>query len=73
MNALTRDLVKLVDIAEKNQKAKEELSASDRKFREKLHLMPAGWLAERSKRTLSVSGNLSCILPVFPIQPGRQA
>ena len=40
MNALTRDLVKLVDIAEKNQKAKEELSASDRKFREKLHLMP---------------------------------
>ena len=45
MNALTRDLVKLVDIAEKNQKAKEELSASDRKFREKLHLMPpVGWL-----------------------------
>lgn len=45
MNALTRDLVKLVEIAEKNQKAKEELSASDRKFREKLHLMPpVGWL-----------------------------
>lgn len=45
MNALTRDLVKLVDIAEKNQKAKEELSASDRRFREKLHLMPpVGWL-----------------------------
>ena len=45
MNALTRDLVKLVDIAEKNQKVKEELSAQDRKFREKLHLMPpVGWL-----------------------------
>ena len=45
MNALTRDLVKLVDTAEKNQKAKEELSAQDRKFREKLHLMPpVGWL-----------------------------
>ena len=45
MNALTRDLVKLVDIAEKNQKAKEELSASNKKFREKLHLMPpVGWL-----------------------------
>ena len=45
MNALTRDLIKLVDIAEKDQKTREERSADDRKFREKLHLMPpVGWL-----------------------------
>ena len=45
MNALTRDLVKLVETAEENQKTKEALSASDRKYRENLHLMPpAGWL-----------------------------
>ena len=45
MNALTRDLVKLVDIVEKDQKTREEKSADDRKFREKLHLMPpVGWL-----------------------------
>ena len=40
MNALTRDLVKLVETAEQSQKTREELSVSDRKFREKLHLMP---------------------------------
>ena len=45
MNALTRDLVKLVETAEQSQKTREELSVSDRKFREKLHLMPlVGWL-----------------------------
>lgn len=45
MNALTRDLVKLVDIAEKNQQAEEDRAATARKFREKLHLMPpVGWL-----------------------------
>ena len=45
MNALTRDLAKLVETAEQSQKTREELSVSDRKFREKLHLMPpAGWL-----------------------------
>ena len=37
MNALTRDLVKLVETAEQSQKTREELSVSDRKFREKLH------------------------------------
>ena len=45
MNALTRDLAKLVKTAEQSQKTREELSVSDRKFREKLHLMsPVGWL-----------------------------
>ena len=45
MNALTRDLVKLVETAEQSQKTREELPVSDRKFREKLHLMPpVGWL-----------------------------
>lgn len=45
MNALTRDLAKLVETAEQSQKTREELSVSDRKFREKLHLMPpVGWL-----------------------------
>ena len=45
MNALTRDLTKLVETAEQSQKTREELSVSDRKFREKLHLMPpVGWL-----------------------------
>ena len=36
MNALTRDLAKLVETAEQSQKTREELSVSDRKFREKL-------------------------------------
>ncbi len=45
MNALTRDLIKLVETAEQNQKAREELSVTDRKYREHLHLMPpVGWL-----------------------------
>ena len=45
MNALTRNLTKLVETAEQSQKTREELSVSDRKFREKLHLMPpVGWL-----------------------------
>lgn len=48
MNALTRDLVKLVETAEQSQKTREELSVSDRKFREKLHLMPpVGWLNDQ--------------------------
>ena len=38
MNALTRDLVKLVNITEENQTAKEQTSSAQ--FREKLHLMP---------------------------------
>ena len=43
MNALTRDLVKLVNITEENQAAKEQTSGAQ--FREKLHLMPpVGWL-----------------------------
>ena len=43
MNALTRDLVKLVNITEENQAAKEQTSGTQ--FREKLHLMPpVGWL-----------------------------
>lgn len=43
MNALTRDLVKLVNITEENQAAKEHTSGAQ--FREKLHLMPpVGWL-----------------------------
>ena len=45
MNALTRDLVKLVEAAEQNQKVREEMSDSDRRFRTHLHLMPpVGWL-----------------------------
>ena len=45
MNALTRDLVKLVEAAEQNQKVREDMSASDRRFRAHLHLMPpVGWL-----------------------------
>lgn len=47
MNALTRDLVKLVEAAEQNQKVREDMSASDRRFRAHLHLMPpVGWLNE---------------------------
>ena len=43
MNALTRDLVNLVNTAEENQTAKEQTSGTQ--FREKLHLMPpVGWL-----------------------------
>ena len=43
MNALTRDLVNLVNTAEENQTAKEQTSGAQ--FREKLHLMPpVGWL-----------------------------
>ena len=43
MNALTRDLVKLVDITEKEMAEKEKVTGG--KFREKLHLMPpVGWL-----------------------------
>ena len=43
MNALTRDLIKLVDVTEKQMKEKE--TAEEKKYREKLHLMPpAGWL-----------------------------
>ena len=45
MNALTRDLVKLVETAEQSQKTREELSVSDRKFRETT-LDAAGRLAE---------------------------
>ncbi len=46
MNALTRDLAKLVETAEQNQKTREELSVSDRKFREKTTPDAAGRLAE---------------------------
>lgn len=43
MNALTRDLVKLVETAEQNMAAKEKSAGGS--FREKLHLMPpVGWL-----------------------------
>ena len=43
MNALTRDLVKLINITEENQAAKEQTSGAQ--FRGKLHLMPpVGWL-----------------------------
>lgn len=43
MNALTRDLVKLVNITEKEMAEKEKVAGG--KFREKLHLMPpVGWL-----------------------------
>lgn len=43
MNALTRDLVKLVETAEQNMAAKEK--GAEKSFREKLHLMPpVGWL-----------------------------
>ena len=43
MNALTRDLIKLVDMTEEMMKEKEQKEGAD--YREKLHLMPpVGWL-----------------------------
>ena len=43
MNALTRDLIKLVDMTEEMMKAKEQKEGAP--YREKLHLMPpVGWL-----------------------------
>ena len=43
MNALTRDLIKLVDMTEEMMKEKEQKEGVD--YREKLHLMPpVGWL-----------------------------
>ena len=43
MNALTRDLVKLVNITENEMAEQEKVTGG--KFREKLHLMPpVGWL-----------------------------
>ena len=63
MNALTRDLVNLVNTAEENQTAKEQTSGTQ--FREKLHLMPpVGWLNER---TLSDGWCVPRIFPVLPI------
>ena len=38
MNALTRDLIKLVDMTEEMMKAKEQKEGAP--YREKLHLMP---------------------------------
>ena len=38
MNALTRDLIKLVDMTEEMMKEKEQKEGAD--YREKLHLMP---------------------------------
>ena len=43
MNALTRDLIKLVDMTEEMMKEKEQKEGAG--YREKLHLMPpVGWL-----------------------------
>lgn len=43
MNALTRDLIKLVDMTEEMMKEKEQKEGTA--YREKLHLMPpVGWL-----------------------------
>lgn len=43
MNALTRDLIKLVDMTEEMMKEKGQKEGAD--YREKLHLMPpVGWL-----------------------------
>lgn len=44
MNALTRDLIKLVDMTEEMMKEKEQKEGAD--YREKSHLMPSCWLAQ---------------------------
>ena len=56
MNALTRDLIKLVDMTEEMMKEKEQKEGAD--YREKLHLMPP---------VVPVEWDLSCIFSVFSI------
>lgn len=60
MNALTRDLVNLVNTAEENQTAKEQTSGTQ--FREKLHLM---WTLSNTDRkyTLTVKNEILYSLP----------
>ena len=67
MNALTRDLVKLVNITEENQAAKEQTSGAQ--FREKLHLMPpVGWLNDPNG--LCQMDNRCCGAVLFCCQNG---
>ena len=65
MNALTRDLVKLINITEENQAAKEQTSGAQ--FRGKLHLMPpVGWLNDPNG-LCQMDGVFHRIFPVLPI------
>ena len=71
MNALTRDLIKLVDMTEEMMKEKEQKEGTA--YREKLHLMPpVGWLNDPNglsfyKDEYHVYWDLSCIFSVFSI------
>lgn len=65
MNALTRDLIKLVDMTEEMMKEKEQKEGTA--YREKLHLMPpVGWLNDPNG-LCPVEWDLSCIFSVFSI------
>ena len=65
MNALTRDLIKLVDMTEEMMKAKEQKEGAP--YREAASDASC-WLDQRSERAVSVEWNLSRILSVFPVQ-----